>query len=319
MKKIAMIFAGQGSQAVGMGKNFYENSDVAREMFDKAGKRIGVDFKELIFEENELLGQTAYTQPAILLVQMVAYRLFKDALNQGGQACSDVKAELFLGHSLGEFSALCASGAINYIDAVELVHRRGQLMQDACSDIEAGMMAIVGLDDASVEKICADAQAQGKKVWPANYNQDGQLVVAGMKADLTSLEQTFKDGGAKRTLLLNMSVASHCELLTPAQIPLESLMESMIEESFEAPIISNVTTAPYSTKDEAVSLLKDQLVKPVRYKQSILAIAGDVDMAIEFGNGVTLKGLNRRIARDMTTLNVSDMDSLAKVAEEVSN
>ena len=312
MKKIAMIFAGQGSQAVGMGKDFYENSDVAREMFEEAGKRIGVNFKELIFEENELLGQTAYTQPAILLVQMVAYRLFKDA-------CPDVKAELFLGHSLGEFSALCATGAIDYIDAVELVHRRGQLMQDACSDIEAGMMAIVGLDDASVEKVCSDAQSEGKKVWPANYNQDGQLVVAGMKSDLASLEQTFKDAGAKRALLLNMSVASHCELLSPAQIPLESLMDSMIEESFEAPVISNVTTVAYSTKKEAVSLLKDQLVNPVKYKQSILAIAGNVDMAIEFGNGVTLKGLNRRIAKDITTLNISDMDSLAKVVEEISN
>jgi [acyl-carrier-protein] S-malonyltransferase len=312
MKKIAMIFAGQGSQAVGMGKDFYENSDIAKEMFDKAGERIGVDFKELIFQENDKLGQTAYTQPAILLVQMVAYRLFKDA-------CPDVKAELFLGHSLGEFSALCASGAIDYVDAVELVHKRGQLMQDACSEIEAGMMAIVGLDDASVEKICSDAQNEGKKVWPANYNQDGQLVVAGMKVDLASLEQTFKDAGAKRALLLNMSVASHCELLTSAQEPLAELMSNMVKDDFEASIISNVTTAPYNTKAQTVSLLKDQLVKPVKYKQSILAIAGDVDMAIEFGNGVTLKGLNRRIAKDMKTLNISDMESLSKVAEEVSN
>ena len=310
MKKIAMIFSGQGSQAVGMGQDFYDNSEVAREMFAKAGERIGVDFKELIFQENEKLGQTAYTQPAILLVQMVAYKLFKDA-------CPNVKAELFLGHSLGEFSALCASGAIDYIDAVELVHKRGALMQSACETIEAGMMAIVGLDDESVEKICSDAQAEGKKVWPANYNQDGQLVVAGMKADLSSLEQTFKDAGAKRALLLNMSVASHCDLLAPAQEPLADIMSSMVKDEFEAPIVSNVTTAPYSTKDEAVSLLKDQLVKPVKYKQSILAISGDVDMAIEFGNGVVLKGLNRRIAKELTTVNVSDMASLSKVTEEV--
>ncbi|MCW9026485.1 MAG: ACP S-malonyltransferase, partial [Thiovulaceae bacterium] len=154
MKKIAMIFAGQGSQAVGMGKDFYENSELAREMFDKAGERIGVDFKELMFEENEKLSQTAYTQPAILLVQMIAYKLFKEV-------CPNVKAELFLGHSLGEFSALCASGAIDYIDAVELVHKRGAFMQGACAEIEAGMMAIVGLDDESVEKICADAQSEG--------------------------------------------------------------------------------------------------------------------------------------------------------------
>ena len=309
-KKIAMIFAGQGSQAVGMGKDFYENSDIAKEMFEKAGERIGIDFKALIFEENDKLGQTAYTQPAILLIQMIAYRLFKDA-------CPDVKAELFLGHSLGEFSALCASGAIDYVDAVELVHKRGAFMQSACDEIEAGMMVLVGLDDASVEKVCADAQEAGKKVWPANYNQDGQLVVAGMKSDLVSLEQTFKDAGAKRALLLDMSVASHCELLAPAQEPLAVLMTTMVKDSFEAPVVSNVTTAPYSTKDDAVALLKDQLVKPVKYKQSILAIATDVDMAIEFGNGITLKGLNRRIAKELTTLNISDMASLSKVVEEV--
>ncbi|EDZ61632.1 malonyl CoA-acyl carrier protein transacylase [Sulfurimonas gotlandica GD1] len=312
MNKIAMIFAGQGSQAVGMGQDFYENSDIAKEMFAKAGERIGVDFKEIIFEENEKLAQTAYTQPAILLVQMVAYRLFKEA-------CPKIEATLFLGHSLGEFSALCASGAIDYIDAVELVHNRGAFMQSACDEIEAGMMAIVGLDDASVESICSAAQSEGKKVWPANYNQDGQLVVAGMKADLASLEQTFKDAGAKRALLLNMSVASHCDILAPAQEPLADMMKTMIKDEFSAPIISNVTTLPYSTKDEAVSLLKDQLVKPVKYKQSILAIAGDVDIAIEFGNGVTLKGLNRRIAQELITLNISDMASLEKVAEEICN
>ena len=310
MSKIAMIFAGQGSQAFGMGKDFYENSDIAKEMFAKAGERIGVDFKELIFEENDKLGQTAYTQPAILLVQMIAYRLFKDA-------CPDIKAELFLGHSLGEFSALCASGAIDYVDAVELVHNRGSLMQSACDRVEAGMMVLVGLDDTSVEKVCVDAQAEGKKIWPANYNQDGQLVVAGMKSDLISLEQTFKDAGAKRALLLDMSVASHCEILAPAQEPLAKLMSNMVSDNFEAPVISNVTTSSYSTKDEAISLLKEQLVKPVKYKQSILSIAGDVDMAIEFGNGITLKGLNRRIAKELKTLNISDMDSLSKVVEEV--
>ncbi len=309
-KKIAMIFSGQGSQAIGMGKDFYENSELAREMFQKAGDRIGVDFKEIIFEENEKLGQTAYTQPAILLVQMIAYKLFS-------VECPDIKAELFLGHSLGEFSALCASGAIDYVDAVELVHKRGLFMQSACDAIEAGMMAIVGLDDESVEKICVEAQADGKKAWPANYNQDGQLVVAGMKADLVSLEQTFKDAGAKRAILLDMSVASHCEILAPAQEPLAELMENMVSDNFSAPVISNVTTKPYSTKMDAVALLKEQLVKPVKYKQSIVAIANDVDIAIEFGNGVVLKGLNKRIAKELTTLNVSDMASLAKVKEEI--
>jgi [acyl-carrier-protein] S-malonyltransferase len=309
-KKIAMIFAGQGSQAIGMGKDFYENSALAKEMFTKAGERIGVDFSKLLFEENDTINETAYTQPAILLIQMIAYKLFKEA-------CPDTHAELFLGHSLGEFSALCASGAIDYVDAVELVHKRGALMQSACESIEAGMMALVGLDDTSVEKVCQEAQNAGKKVWPANYNQDGQLVVAGMKSDLVSLEQTFKDAGAKRAILLNMSVASHCPLLASAQSDLETLMNTMVCENFEAPVISNVTTKPYNKKADAVMLLKEQLVKPVKYKQSIEAIASSVDMAIEFGNGNVLKGLNKRIAKDLVTLNISDMATLAQVKEEV--
>jgi [acyl-carrier-protein] S-malonyltransferase len=121
-KKIAMIFSGQGSQAVGMGQDFYNNSDIAKKMFLDAGTRIGISFKDLLFEENEKLGQTEYTQPAILLVQMVAYKLFKEA-------CPDIKADMFLGHSLGEFSALCASGAICFSDAIELVHKRGAFEQ----------------------------------------------------------------------------------------------------------------------------------------------------------------------------------------------
>ena len=307
---IAMIFPGQGSQTVGMGRSFYENSEIARDMFEKAGERIGVDFKALLFEENEQINQTAYTQPAILLVSMIAYRLFSDACG--------VKPALFMGHSLGEFSAVCAAGALDYLDAVELVHKRGALMQDACEGINAGMMAIVGLDDASVEKVCADGQAAGKKVWPANYNQDGQLVVAGLKADLSSMEGAFKEAGAKRALLLNMSVSSHCPLLESAQAPLKAAMEAMLTESFAAPVVSNVTAAPYSSKADAVALLTDQLVKPVRYKQSVEAVAGSIDLAIEFGNGAVLKGLNRRIAGGVNTLNVSDTESLQKVIEELS-
>jgi [acyl-carrier-protein] S-malonyltransferase len=192
-------------------------------------------------------------------------------------------------------------------------------MQDACTDIEAGMMVILGLDDAAVERVCLAAQAEGKKVWPANYNQDGQLVVAGMRADLASLEQTFKDAGAKRAMLLNMSVASHCDILTPAQIPLKSLMESMIEDKFEAPVISNVTTKAYSTKKEAVELLTEQLVKPVKYKHSIEAVQDKVELFIEFGNGSTLKGLNKKIAKELETLNVSDMNSLSEVVSQICN
>lgn len=309
-KKIAMIFPGQGSQSIGMGKSFYESSPIAREMFEKAGERIGVDFAKLMFEENDKLDQTAYTQPAILLVSMIAYRLFQEA--------HPATPVLLLGHSLGEFSALCASGAIDYVDAVELVHKRGALMQAACEEIEAGMMAILGLKDEVVEELCLKAQGEGKKVWPANFNQDGQLVVAGLKADLSAMESVFKEAGAKRALLLNMSIASHCPLLSPAQEPLKEVMESLINDTFIAPIVSNVSTQKYSTKAEAVELLKDQLIKPVRYKQSIESIASEVDFMIEFGNGAVLKGLNKRNAPDVETMGISDMESLQKVCEALS-
>ena len=174
-------------------------------------------------------------------------------------------------------------------------------MQEDCDEIDASMMAVLGLDDGIVEKACAEALAHGKKVWPANYNQNGQLVIAGMKADLESMEPILKEAGAKRALLLNMSVASHCPILEPAQAPLREKMQTMLKDSFTAPIISNVSAAPYSTKAEAIDLLTDQLVKPVKYKQSIEAIANDVDIAIEFGNGKVLSGMNKRINPEMTT------------------
>lgn len=306
-KKIAMIFPGQGSQTINMGKSFYENSPIAREMFEKAGERIGVDFTKLLFEENDMLDKTEYTQPAILLISMIAYRLFQDE--------RPTQAAMFLGHSLGEFSALCASGAIDYVDAVELVHKRGLLMAQACENINAGMMAILGLDDAIVEELCAKANSEGKQVWPANYNQAGQLVVAGIKEDLQSMESVFKEAGAKRALLLNMSIASHCPLLESAMERLGEAMETMVNDTFVAPIISNATTQPYATKAEAIERLKVQLIQPVKYKQSIEAIAGEIELMIEFGNGAVLKGLNKRNAPDVETLGISDMDSLAKVCE----
>ena len=309
-QKIAMIFPGQGSQTIGMGKSFYENSALAREMFDKAGERIGVDFSKLLFEENEQINETAYTQPAILLISIIAYTLFQEA--------KPTQATLFLGHSLGELSALCAAGAVDYVDAVELVHKRGMLMQKACEGISAGMMVILGMDDATVEEVCATAQADGKRVWPANYNQTGQLVVAGIKEDLQAMESVFKEAGAKRAMLLNMSIASHCPLLSSAMEPLGNAMENVVSDTFSAPIVSNASMQKYSTKKEAIEWLKVQLIQPVKYKQSIESIMGDVELMIEFGNGSVLKGLNKKIAPELETLNVSDMETLAKALEALS-
>lgn len=309
MKKVAFIFPGQGSQAVGMGRDFFENSDIAKEMIKKASVRLNINFEKLLFDENENLGKTEFTQPAILLVSSIALAIFKEK-------CS-IQPEFVLGHSLGEFSALIAAGAIDYLDAIELVNKRGTFMQEACSGAGAGMMALVGIDDEKVETICKEQREKGLKVWPANYNMDGQLVLAGLKADLESLVDTFKTAGAKRALVLDMSVASHCELLESAVENLKPYLIEFLNEEFSN-IISNVSASNYSTKDEAVELLASQLVKPVKYKQSIKAFEDKVDLFIEFGQGAVLKGLNKKIT-DKPTLNVSDMKTLNETLEALND
>ena len=311
MEKVAFIFPGQGSQSVGMGKDFYDNSDIAKEMVAKAGQRLGIDFENLLFEENDLLGQTQYTQPAILLVSCIALEVFRSKC--------DIKPQFVLGHSLGEFSALVASGAIDYLDAVELVHKRGLFMTEACAGAGAGMMALVGLDDATVESMTASQREEGKKIWAANYNMDGQIVVAGIKADLEAVADAYKEAGAKRALVLDMSVASHCELLNSAVEKLNPYLNDFVTNNFDTSVISNVTAEAYNTKDEAIDLLGKQLTSPVKYKHSIAANANSVDAFIEFGNGAVLKGLNRKICKGTATLNVSDMKSLEATLEALNS
>ncbi len=308
MKRVAFIFPGQGSQAIGMGRSFFDESTIAREMFEASSDRVGFDFKELLFEKNDRLEQTAYTQPAILLVSIIAHKLFENEMS--------IKPIFALGHSLGEFSALCSVGALDYVDGVELVHQRGIAMSGACRDIDAGMMALIGLSDEKIEQITKSARDHGKSVWAANYNSDGQVVIAGIRSDLVELEGEFKSAGAKRALLLNMSVASHCPLLESAVEPLKDKMQSMIKDEFIAPIVSNVTASSYSSRDEAISLLAKQLTNPVLYKQSIKNFEDDIDLFIEFGGNV-LKGLNRRCSKKPTH-SVTDMKSLQEAFELLS-
>jgi len=309
MKKVAFIFPGQGSQAIGMGQDFFENSQTAKDMIKKANQRLNIDFEKLLFEENENLGQTEFTQPAILLVSIIALTIFKEKC--------EIMPEFVLGHSLGEFTALVAAGGIDYLDALELVNKRGIFMSEACSDGKAGMMALVGIDDETVEKICKEQRNLGKKVWPANYNMDGQLVLAGIKTDLESLVDTFKAAGAKRALILDMSVASHCELLQSAVENLKPYLQEFLKDEF-TPVIANVKAEAYTTKDEAIELLSSQLVSPLKYKQSIKAYEHKVDLFIEFGNGAILKGLNKK-STNKPTLNVSNMKTLEETLEALND
>ncbi|HEC1752582.1 TPA: ACP S-malonyltransferase [Campylobacter lari] len=301
----AFIFPGQGSQSVGMGLSFYDNSKKAKELLDNASDFCKIDFKNLLFKENENLNKSEFTQMAIVLNSLMAYEALKEQV--------DIEAKYSLGHSLGEFSALATQNAFSFLDVIALVNKRGKFMQEDCSKIEAGMMVILGLEDKVVEELCQKALSEKKNIFAANYNCDGQIVVAGLKPDLASYESEFKNAGAKRAMLLNMSVASHCPLLKNASLKLTKELEPILKESFKS-VVSNINAKVYNDKNQALMLLSEQLIKPVLYKQSIKAIDEEVDFYIEFGASV-LKGLNKKITQKETyTLSkIEDIDEILKV------
>lgn len=304
MKKFAFIFAGQGSQSVGMGKDFYENFSSAKLLLNDACNDTGIDFEELLFTQNDKLDKTEFTQPAIVLSSLMSYLAFSERIK--------AKPEFSLGHSLGEFTALAVSGAFSFVEAIRLVNLRGKFMQEACVGKDAGMMVVLGLSDEVVEGICKKAQDEGLQIYAANYNCDGQIVVAGVRADLAKYEAKFKEAGAKRAMLLKMSVASHCPILEPASVRLANELEGVVAENF-APVVSNVNAKIYTDKNEALVLLKEQLTHPVRYKQSIKNYENEVDCFIELG-AATLKGINKKIT-EKPTYSVTDMASLEEVVK----
>ena len=304
MKKFAFIFAGQGSQSVGMGKDFYENFSSAKLLLNDACNDTGIDFEELLFTQNDKLDKTEFTQPAIVLNSLMSYLAFSEHIK--------AKPEFSLGHSLGEFTALAVSGAFSFVEAIRLVNLRGKFMQEACVGKDAGMMVVLGLSDEVVEGICKEAHDEGLQIYAANYNCDGQIVVAGVRADLAKYEAKFKEAGAKRAMLLNMSVASHCPILEPASVKLANELEGVLAENF-APVVSNVNAKIYTDKNEALVLLKEQLTHPVCYKQSINNYENEVDCFIELG-AATLKGINKKIT-EKPTYSVTDMASLEEVVK----
>ena len=289
--KLSIIFPGQGSQSIGMGKNLFDNSKEIQELFEKASDILKEDMQKLCFEENDKLNLTRYTQPEILLVSYSVFHLIKPKIFEN--------IHMSLGHSLGEFSALCASGALSFEEALKLVSKRGELMEESCKKQQAGMMVVLGLEDSILEELCEKKRNVGLKVWCANYNGDGQMVLAGSREDLSALEVELKGLGAKRALMLPMSVASHCPILDNMCDEFSTLLQETLQDSFVFPIISNVTARPYNTKSQALELLSKQLISPVLYKQSIRENDASIDSFIECGGNV-LKGLNKRLTSKET-------------------
>ncbi|WP_027327073.1 ACP S-malonyltransferase [Helicobacter pametensis] len=301
MKRYAFIFPGQGSQAKGMGEDFYHSFSMAKECFEQASDVLKMDMCKLLFEENQELNQTQWTQPAIFLVSYIAHKVFQSEFS--------LDPVLGLGHSLGEISAIGAACGLGFEQGIRLTHLRGKLMAQVCEGKDAGMMVVVGVEDEALESCAKRLQDEGREIWCANYNGDGQIVLAGKKDDLSASEGVIKSLGAKRTLLLPMSVASHCPMLSGMCDEFEGLLEELLENEFVTPIISNATMQAYRSKEEAKKLLVSQLISPVFYKQSIRKVDDGVDGYIEFGCGNVLKGLNKRLSIK-PTLSVSDTSTL---------
>lgn len=299
--RVAYIYPGQGSQAVGMGREFYDSSKRARELFSLASDTLGYSFEKLIFEDAKRLNISEFSQPAIVLISAIIGLELKERV--------DIAPSFVLGHSLGEFSALYEAGAIEFEELLKLVSKRGKLMQRACGDVETGMSVVLGLDDNTVEAICERLRQRGFKIWCANYNSDAQVVVAGVKSDLENAKSSFLEAGAKRAMILNMSVSSHNPLLSSIEEEFGLLLDSALRDSFVCDVISNVTAMPYNTKEEALLLLKKQLTSPVKYKHSIKNSEKRCDLFLEIGYGSVLAGLNRRIT-DKKTYSINSLKAL---------
>jgi [acyl-carrier-protein] S-malonyltransferase len=299
--KIAFVFPGQGSQYVGMGKEICENFEGARKVFTEASQALGYDVADICFNGAvEELNKTFRTQPCILTVSMAVFRMLAE---------KGVKPSVVAGHSLGEYSALTAAGAISLEDAVRLTEKRGYFMQEAVPEGQGLMAAILGLDREKVDSLCKTA---GKGyVSPANYNCPGQIVIAGEKAAVEEAIYLCKEAGAKRAVALSVSVPSHCNLMEDASQKLEELLGAIEFKKPVVPVVNNADAAFLTDTEDLKSSLVRQLSSPLLWEDTIKNMeASGVDTFIEVGPGKVLSGLIKRISSDAKVMNVEDLKSL---------
>ena len=304
MSKLAFVFPGQGAQKVGMGKDFYDNYDVAKKMFKEADEALGYSIMKMCFEgPEEDLKLTANTQPAILTISCIANEILKE---------NGIQPEITGGHSLGEYSALVAAGVLNFQDAVALVHKRGSYMQEAVPVGEGGMAAIIGVDRDKIVEVCQQVSAESP-VQAVNFNCPGQIVIAGATKGVELAVEELKAAGAKKAVILPVSAPFHSTLMKPAAEKLAVELDKVTISDAKIPVVANVSAEILTKAEDIKASLVAQAASPVLWEDCVARMKEfGADVLLEARPGKTLCGFNRRIDKTITSLNVEDVASLEK-------